>query len=393
MDRNNWDLGLRVVQIEDEAVLGRELTAPRRRVLQYGQLLVVLTAFGTGSSAWSQQASTFAGATTVAPEVSGSPLPLDPSVPSQPVKGSIHGVVMDRDGTVYEGTRIKLEQVAPSTPYVREATSDADGRFNFADVPAGAFNLTISSNGFVPQVVTGSLKSGESHEVRAIVLLVNTAASEVRVSASQVEIAQAQVKEEEQQRVLGMIPNFYVVYAPNAPPLNARQKLSLAWKTSIDPLTILSAGALAGMQQADNAFSGYGQGSQGYAKRFAADYADSFMGAMLGGAVFPALLRQDPRYFYKGTGTTHARFFYAVANAVVCKGDNGHWQPNYSGIAGGLAAGGISNLYYPASSRDGVTLSLENALIGVGTGAVQNLFQEFVIRKLTPKLPGYAAKP
>jgi len=382
-----------VVRIEDETVLGRELTAPRRRVLQYGQLLVVLTAFGTGSPAWSQQASTFAGAAKAAPEVSGSVAPLDPPASAQPLKGSIHGVVIDRDGAVYEGTHIELDQMGSSKPNVREATSDADGRYTFADVPAGAFKLTISSDGFAPQVITGLLHSGESYEARAIVLLVNTAASEVRVSASQVEIAQAQVKEEEEQRVLGMIPNFYVVYEPNAPPLNARQKFSLAWKTSIDPLTILGAGALAGAQQADNAFGGYGQGSQGYAKRFGADYADSFVASMVGSAVFPALLKQDPRYFYKGTGTTRSRIFYAIANAVVCKGDNGHWQMNYSGIAGGLAAGGISNLYYPVGSRDGVTLSFENALIGVGTGAVQNLFQEFVVRKLTPRLPGYAAKP
>ena len=82
---------------------------------------------------------------------------------------------------------------------------------------------------------------------------------------------------------------------------------------------------------------------------------------------------------------------YAIANSVICKGDNGHWQPNYSGILGGMAAGGISNLYYPASNRSGVEVTFANALIGTAEGAVQNLFQEFVVRRLTPRLPTYTS--
>ena len=144
-------------------------------------------------------------------------------------------------------------------------------------------------------------------------------------------------------------------------------------------------GATAGLQQADNTFSGYGQGAQGYGKALWSGYADNFIGTMLGGAILPAVFKQDPRYFYKGTGTTRSRILYAIANAVVCKGDNGHWQFDYSGIGGSLAAGGISNLYYPASSRDGVTLTFENTALGIGPeAAAGNLLQEFVIKKLTP---------
>jgi hypothetical protein len=86
------------------------------------------------------------------------------------------------------------------------------------------------------------------------------------------------------------------------------------------------------VEQARNGFSGYGQGSQGYAKRYGASYADSFIGTMIGGAILPVVLKQDPRYYYKGTGSTRSRILYAVANAVICKGDNGRWQPDYSGI-------------------------------------------------------------
>ncbi|MGO9939520.1 MAG: carboxypeptidase-like regulatory domain-containing protein [Terracidiphilus sp.] len=303
--------------------------------------------------------------------------------------GSIHGVVTNADGSVYEGARIVLTQSSSNGPPAKSAISDSNGQFNFTAIVPGPFQLAISSSGFATQTISGVLRSGQSYETQPIVLPVSTTISEVQVNASIDQIAQEQVIQEEKQRVLGIIPNFYVAYAPNAAPLNSRQKFSLAWRSSIDPITFLTSAAFAGVEQADNNFSGYGQGAQGYAKRFGADYADTFIGTMIGGAIFPSLLKQDPRYFYKGTGTIRSRIFYAIATAVVCKGDNGHWQPNYSGIVGGLAAGGISNLYYPASDRDGATLTFENALTGIAGGAVQNLLQEFVIRKLTPNVPNY----
>jgi hypothetical protein len=109
----------------------------------------------------------------------------------------------------------------------------------------------------------------------------------------------------------------------------------------------------------------------------------------IGGAILPSLLKQDPRYFYKGTGSKRSRLLYAIANSVICKGDNGHWQTNYSGILGGLAAGGISNLYYPSSDR-GAGLTFENAAIGIGATAAANILQEFVIRKLSSHIPSSA---
>jgi hypothetical protein len=178
---------------------------------------------------------------------------------------------------------------------------------------------------------------------------------------------------------------------PNAPPLTSKQNFNLAWRSSIDPVTFLAVGVFAGIEQADDSFSGYGQGAQGYAKRYGAGFTDSFTSTMIGGAILPAWWKQDPRYFYKGTGTVRSRALYAITMAVLCKGDNGRRQVNYSGIVGGLASGAISNLYYPAGDRDGAGLTFENALIGTGLTAVGNLFQEFVIRRLTPKVPNYAA--
>lgn len=213
---------------------------------------------------------------------------------------------------------------------------------------------------------------------------------EVEVHESQVEVAEEQIHEQEKQRILGVVPNFYVTYVPNAAPLDTRQKFQLGWKSLIDPVTLGMAAAFAGLEQAGNTYSGYGRGAQGYGKRFGATYADFVSGTFIGGAILPSLLKQDPRYFYKGTGTRKSRFFYAVANAVICKGDNGRWQPNYSNVLGTLAAGGLSNAYYPASSR-GIGLTFQNALIGIAGSAGAGVFQEFFSRKLTPHVPDPAA--
>lgn len=303
--------------------------------------------------------------------------------------GSIHGLVTSADGSVYEGARVDLD-LSGGAPFTATAKTDENGAFSFTGLPPGEFKLTISSSGFLTQEVSGVLGAGETFDAHTIVLPVATAASVVRVSAEpQAEIAEEQLNLEEKQRVLGVFPNYYVSYDPNAVPLTTRQKYQLAWRTSIDPITWVMTGAVAGTEQAANTFPGYGQGAQGYGKRFGANYADAFIGAMIGGAIFPSIFKQDPRYFYKGTGTVMSRAMYAIANSVICKGDNGHWQPSYSGILGGLAAGGISNLYYPASSRSGVEVTFENSLIGTAEDAVQNLFQEFVVRRLTPRLPNY----
>ncbi len=328
------------------------------------------------------------GAAACSAEESQPPAP-NPS-PTTAGGGSVIGTVTSSDGLVYEGARVVLETEGDVDPPPMTQQTNANGAFDFSSVPAGPFKLTISSNGFLTQQVSGVLQPGGVFDARTIVLPVAAEASVVQVSAgSQAEIAQQQLNLEEQQRVLGVIPNYYVSYDPHAVPLTPRQKFQLAWRSSVDPVTWVITGAVAGMEQANNTLIGYGQGAQGYAKRFGANYANNFIGNMLSGAVLPVAFKQDPRYFYKGTGSVPSRALYAIATSVICKGDNGHWQANYSGIIGGLAAGGIANLYYPASSRSGWQVSFTNALIGTGEGAIQNLFQEFVVRHLTPRVPHY----
>ena len=304
------------------------------------------------------------------------------SAPVQKPSGSIHGAIVDQNGNAVVGAKISLEHEGE----MQAATtiSDSNGQFLITGLKAGVFRITLSAAGFETAERTAAIRNGESFLLPDTVLSVGASTTVVQVSMTQQELAQEQIHVEEKQRVLGVIPNFYVSYDHNAQPLTSKQKFSLSWKTSIDPVTMGVTGIVAGVQQADNAFSGYGQGTEGYAKRYGAAYADGFIGNMLGGAVLPSLLKQDPRYFYKGTGTIKSRVLYAIATSVICKGDNGHWQPDYSGIIGGLAAAGISNIYYPAANRDGAGLTFENAAIGTGGGAVANLFQEFLVRKLTP---------
>ncbi len=307
----------------------------------------------------------------------------------QQAPGTIRGTLIDQNGSPVVAATIKLTRDDQST--AQETQSEESGQFAFQNVLPGPFHLSISAQGFTTENVSAKLGSGESCVVPQVTMPVATAVTEVRVELSQIEIAQQQLEEQEKQRLFGVIPNFYVTYEPHAAPLTSKQKFQLAWKSTIDPVSFGVTGVIAGVQQATDAYSGYGQGAQGYAKRYAASYADLVTGTFIGGAIFPSILKQDPRYFYKGTGSVRSRVLYAMANAVICKGDNGRWQPNYSGIMGSLAAGGISNLYYPPGDRDDAALTFENTLIGIGETAAVNLLQEFVMKKFTPNLPNYAS--
>jgi Carboxypeptidase regulatory-like domain len=306
-----------------------------------------------------------------------------PQAPQAP--GSISGTVLDVTGHPVSGAQVRLSPAAGAP--VAETVTTQDGHFSFADVVPGAFRVSIALSGFKTHTVSGTLPVNQGYLVPAITLELAPVVIDVSVHLSQEEIAEEQIKVQEQQRIIGVIPNFYASYVPNAAPLNAKQKFELAWRSAIDPTSFVIAGVIAGGQQANNTFAGYGQGAAGYARRFGAAYGDFFIGDYIGNAILPSILKQDPRYFYKGTGPTKSRIWYAISRSVIAKGDNGRWQPDYSGILGSLAAGGISNLYYPAGDRHGFADTVTNTLIGIGSSAAVNILQEFVFRKLTPKAP------
>jgi hypothetical protein len=311
----------------------------------------------------------------------------EPQSPAQvvPAAGTITGTIADSDGGSIEGARVTLTREGNPPADAIVAISTSDGRFTISNVPPGPFSLSISRPGFAPRQTSGELHPGEIDELSTIALSAS-ATTNVQVTASQSDIAEAQINQEEKQRVLGIVPNFYVSYVSDPVPLTPKQKFELALKTMVDPVSFGLTGVTAAVEQADNLYD-WGQGAQGYGKRYAAAYGTFLTSDILGNAVFPILFKQDPRYFYKGTGSIRSRALYAIATAVVSKGDNHHWQPDYSGILGGITASGLSNAYYPASDRTGPGVIFEGAAIGIGIGAVQNLIQEFLVRKLTPHIP------
>jgi len=294
--------------------------------------------------------------------------------------GTITGTVEDQSGAVSVGAKVELTVEGQGQP--QQLETGVNGQFTFSHVPPGTFHLKVSATGFNDQEITGDLDPGQFYITPLIALAVSGGATEVSVTLTPVEVAQAELKEELQQRVFGFIPNFYVTYNGDAQPLSSKQKFHLAWKSSIDPVTIAGAAFLAGLEQASDDFSGYGQGMAGYGKRFGASYADIFAGTFIGSAILPSVLKQDPRYYYKGTGSTKSRIAYALANSVMCKGDNKKWQVNYSSIVGSFATGGISYLYYPSSDRS-AGLLVQNAMLRIAESSFTGVFQEFVLHKLT----------
>jgi hypothetical protein len=178
--------------------------------------------------------------------------------------------------------------------------------------------------------------------------------------------AEEQLKQQEKQRVMGVMATFNTTTNRDAVPLSPGQKFRLFFKSSTDPWPFLLAGSVAGIGQAANSNPEWGQGAEGYAKRFGAAYSDAFIGNFFGNAVLPVVLREDPRYFQKGTGAPAKRFLWAAASTFWCKRDNGSWGPNYANVGGNLIGAAISRAYYPASQRtvgdvfeDGLTVSLE----------------------------------
>ena len=229
-----------------------------------------------------------------------------PSLPAaalaqQPTHGTVSGRVVDQTGTGVVGADVKL--MCDEGSVIQNVQSDDDGQYTFAHVSPGPVQLTIAADGFATQTNSGTLLSGENYLFPQTTLSLATQITEIRVTPPAEDIAQEQLKDEERQRVFGIVPNFYVSYVSEAAPLTPGQKFQLAFKATTDPVSAAAVSLIAGVDQAADRFSGYGQGARGFGKRYGASYANLASGLFFGGAVLPSLLKQDPRYFYKGTGT------------------------------------------------------------------------------------------
>lgn len=306
----------------------------------------------------------------------------------QTSSGAITGTVLDTNGDVLQGARLTLAEQAG--PAIRTVQSGADGQFALTGLPQGVYKLTVTAPGmrtFTSPPI--SLNAGEFHIVPAITLSVFGGAIHVTVTANQEQLAEQQVQIAVHQRIAGVIPNFYSSYDWNAPPMEAKQKFQLSLRSIIDPVSFLSVAGVAGAEQYKGIFPAYGGGIEGYGKRYGAAFANHVSGTLLGRAVFPSIFHQDPRYFYKGKGSIPSRMLYAISAAVVARGDDGRWQPNYSHVLGNFSAAAISNLYYPASDR-GASLVVLNGLADIGANAVSNVIREFVLKRITSHVPNGA---
>jgi Carboxypeptidase regulatory-like domain len=299
------------------------------------------------------------------------------------VDSDISGTVLDTNGDVIEGARVQLSTTG-SAAILRQMTSGAMGQFDFANLEPGTYVVEVSRDGmtaFKSRPI--ALRSDAPATVPDVVLHVAAATTSVIVMDKE-SASIEQVKIAEQQRVLKVFPNFYSSFDWNAPSMLPKQKYHLAARTLIDPVTFLTTGAIAGVEQYKNVFPSFGGGIDGYGKRYAAAYATHASGELLTRAVFPSIFHTDPRYFIMGKGSTKARAFHAIASTFVTRGDNGTHKANFPEILGGFSSAALSNAYFPAQER-GVNLVLINGFGDLGGDMLDNLIREFVLDRLTTR--------
>jgi hypothetical protein len=301
--------------------------------------------------------------------------------------GSIQGKVTDSSGAPILGAVVTVEGGGGS----RTTVTDMEGAFQISLLPAGNFKVKISASGMSDwNAESVAVSAADTKPLLAVMQVAPTAAS-VTVGLSPEELAAEQVKRETQQRVAGIIPNYFVAY-DNAAPLSTQQKFTLSFKTLIDPATFAAVGITAGIQQVRNSYWQFGQGAEAYGERFGAAYGTTATNLLFTSVLAASVLHQDPRYFYSGKGTAKQRAWYAVESAFRAKGDDGKWQPPYASVLGTVAAAEISDLYYPGS-RTQYTLLGRGLMFHFGGLIALNLGEEFFLKKLTSHAPeGSAAR-
>lgn len=310
------------------------------------------------------------------------PIGAQQLIASTPEPGQIHGTVTDETGDVLSGATVVLNEPAPGSS--RQIASGDDGSFNFDTVAAGGpYRILVTAHGFTTWTSAAiTVHPNQVIYLPASELAFSASVTTVTVHPNEEQLATEQVRIEEQQRVLGIIPNFYVVYDHHPTPLTAKLKFQLALRVDTDPITFLGAAVIGAVDQAGDT-PAYVQGARGYGERVGANYLNGLTDIMFGGAILPSLLHQDPRYFYQGTGTRGSRIRHAVLNPIICRGDNGKREPNYSSLGGYLASGAIANAYYPESDR-GAGLLFGQFAINIAADMSKAILDEFVLRHFTP---------
>jgi len=307
---------------------------------------------------------------SVASAESGSTSPSDTA--------TIIGTVLDATGATVPNAHVTLQGLKEPRIFI---TAD-NGFFKFDGVqPETPIRVDVRApdlqNWTSDEIV---LQPGQSFIVTDISLGVATVVTAVSAATPE-EVAIQQVKAQEQQRVLGVVPNFFVTYERDAAPLTPKLKFQLSLKALTDPVTIAGFGMNAAIYQAAG-YPSYSQGAAGYGKRLGSTFAGGYSKILFGDALFPSLFHQDPRYFYQGTGTTKSRLLHAMSTPFITRGDDGRREINYSNMLGDLCSGALANAYYPSQDR-GAGLVMRSAAIGMGGRMAFGILQEFVLHKWT----------
>ena len=295
--------------------------------------------------------------------------------------GSILGTVVDTTDDPIPGATVVLQ--GPAGDRLTAVTKD-DGAFVFNEAPAGtSYQIAVTAEGFTDWSSSVAVEPGQDKTLPEVKLRILAVQRAVTVNYSSKEVATQQLKAEEQQRVLGFIPNLYVTYEPHPEPLTTKMKFQLAYKDLTHPVFFGRTAAWAGVEQAGG-LRNYPRNARGYGDRLGTGLADGVTEGLIGNAILPSLLHQDPRYFYQGSGTKKSRALHAMLAAFICKGDNGTWQPNYSTWGGSLISSSISLAYYPSSDRNARHV-FGNFGIGMGLHVAGGLAQEFILGKFTSR--------
>ncbi len=153
-------------------------------------------------------------------------------------------------------------------------------------------------------------------------------------------------------RLFYTLPNFLTLQSKKQlPPMSAGDKFKAVALGTFDYVEYPWWGVLAAISQADDGDPAYGQGWTAYAKRYGTTAGDSMIENFMVGAVFPSILRQDPRYYQSGRGSFFRRTGYSVSRIFVTLSDSGRTQFNYSEIFGAATAAAISTYsYHPRSA-------------------------------------------
>lgn len=359
-------------------------------------LLFVLAAWTSGASAQGNIPDTGANlgvldsasgeATSGSAMVSADGADVSAGLPAAPAAraATVSGTVLDTNDNVVPGAKVSAAAVAGGEEH--DAVANDNAGFAIDGLKAEtAYVFTVSAPGFTDWTSEPiTLQAGQFLYLRDVRLKVKADATSITVYASEGQIATEQVKLEEQQRVFGFVPNTYVNYeGADAAPMSSRMKFQLAMRTAVNPVTIGGVFLLAGMYQAGGT-PDYQQGAAGYGERVGAIGAEGFANIMIGGAILPSVLHQDPRYFYQGTGSKKSRLMHALTAPLIARGDNGREEINFSSMGGDLATGALLTAWYPDSNR-GAGLVFTSFGVATGERAINGVIQEFLLPRFTSR--------